>query len=163
MKFCSRCKINKNNNEFYTNTSRKDGLGTYCIECQNEYSRSRYASPDQYKQRKMSEKENKIKRKGSSRKWYLKSTYNLTIDKYSQMLLEQGGLCDICETQITSERHFDVDHDHSCCSGYKSCGKCVRGLICFNCNSVLGHSKDRVDILEKTINYIKKYSFKDFE
>lgn len=163
MKFCSRCKINKNNDNFYTNTSRKDGLATYCIECQNEYSRLRYASPDQYKQRKMSEKENKIKRKGSSRKWYLKSTYNLTIDQYNKMLINQSGLCDICEVQITSEKYFDVDHDHSCCSGYKSCGNCVRGLICFNCNSVLGHSKDSINILEKTITYIKKYHNKDFE
>ena len=111
----------------------------------------------------MSEKENKIKRKGSSRKWYLKSTYNITVEIYNKMLIDQNGLCDICETQITSKRYFDVDHNHFCCSGYRSCGKCVRGLICFNCNSVLGHSKERIDILEKTVKYIKKYSWKDME
>ena len=163
MKFCSRCKTNKNSNEFYTNTSRKDGLGTYCINCQNEYSRKRYASPEKYKQRKMSQNENKIKRKISSRKWYLKSTYNLTIEQYNKMLIDQSGRCDICETQITHDRYFDVDHNHNCCNGYKSCGKCVRGLICFNCNSILGHSKENINILEKTISYIKKYPYKDME
>lgn len=31
-----------------------------------------------------------------------------------------------------------VDHDHTCCPGAHSCGRCVRGLICRDCNSAAG-------------------------
>ena len=30
-----------------------------------------------------------------------------------------------------------VDHDHKCCPGKKSCGKCVRGILCINHNRIV--------------------------
>jgi hypothetical protein len=37
-------------------------------------------------------------------------------------------------------RPFCVDHDHTCCPGEYTCGKCVRGLLCDDCNKKLHDS-----------------------
>jgi hypothetical protein len=37
-----------------------------------------------------------------------------------------------------------VEHDHACCQRKnRSCGKCVRGLLCHTCNIALGHIERR--------------------
>lgn len=52
------------------------------------------------------------------------------------MLQEQGGVCAICK-QPPRRNKLHVDHDHSCCPGKRSCGRCIRGLLCASCNSKL--------------------------
>jgi len=42
-----------------------------------------------------------------------------------------------CHNAACQEAEWlQVDHDHSCCPGETSCGKCVRGLLCSKCNSL---------------------------
>lgn len=41
MKTCSKCNTEKPFSEFYKNKARKDGVGTYCIECSKSY----YSTP----------------------------------------------------------------------------------------------------------------------
>lgn len=50
-----------------------------------------------------------------------------------------------------------IDHDHSCCPGKGSCGKCVRGILCRNCNVGLGFLKDSIPRLEDAISYLSSY------
>lgn len=76
-----------------------------------------------------------------SRKSKLKYRYGLTPEQYDALLLAQGGGCAICKTtepRGKSKEFFSVDHDHSCCPGVRSCGKCVRGLLCIRCNNSVG-------------------------
>lgn len=70
------------------------------------------------------------------------SRYGITEERFSQMLEEQDYACGICQEPF-GNRHPRIDHDHACCpvppSGRsRSCGNCVRGLLCVRCNAYLG-------------------------
>lgn len=81
--------------------------------------------------------------------------YKLTPDAYAALLESQGGRCAICGTASSLEAGMHVDHDHGCCpSRKKSCGKCVRGLLCSACNLMLGYAKDDPDVLRQAIKYL---------
>jgi hypothetical protein len=64
--------------------------------------------------------------------------YGTTVEWYRDKLIEQNGLCTVC--RHLSHHHgtiqrLQVDHDHKCCDLHtKSCGKCLRGLLCADCN-----------------------------
>ncbi|WP_372464527.1 endonuclease domain-containing protein [Streptomyces olivaceus] len=60
--------------------------------------------------------------------------YNVTKEFVGRLLLHQGGKCAICGTAGSAEAAMHIDHDHACCPGRRSCGACVRGLLCNRCN-----------------------------
>ncbi|MET7815131.1 endonuclease domain-containing protein [Streptomyces sp. NPDC005395] len=60
--------------------------------------------------------------------------YNLTREFVDRLLLIQEGKCAICGTPGSAEATMHIDHDHACCPGRRSCGACVRGLLCNRCN-----------------------------
>ena len=74
---------------------------------------------------------------------------------FSNLEKSQNGLCKICGEKEKYNKRLSIDHDHSCCSGPTSCGKCIRGLLCSRCNKVLGQINDNKDILNKMIQYLK--------
>ena len=81
-------------------------------------------------------------------------TYGLKPGQYQQLLDHQGGVCYICHRKPGAKR-LACDHDHACCPGPVSCGKCVRGLLCRSCNrDVLGHLKDDPAALQRAIDYL---------
>lgn len=68
--------------------------------------------------------------------------FGITEERFNQMLVEQGYACAICREPFQDQR-ICWDHDHSCCpvpaSGHTvSCGECLRGLLCVQCNTRLG-------------------------
>lgn len=81
--------------------------------------------------------------------------YGITIQRIDDMYAAQNGMCAICFSGIGTDCH--IDHDHNCCPGYRSCGKCVRGLLCNSCNLMLGMAKDSPEILLSASAYLKRY------
>jgi hypothetical protein len=47
-----------------------------------------------------------------------------------------------------------VDHDHRCCPGAHSCGKCVKGLLCEGCNIASGWLGDSPGRAEGLARYL---------
>lgn len=92
----------------------------------------------------------------------LKYNYKLTMEDFEAMMTAQGGRCAICKRtpeESANRRHkrLVVDHDHACCPGMKSCGKCVRGLLCYSCNSALGAFFDSVEVLDAAAAYRRSF------
>jgi hypothetical protein len=77
--------------------------------------------------------------------------------RYLKMLGAQNGVCAICgtDTPDAAGRSWHIDHDHDCCPGQYSCGKCVRGLLCGACNQGVGYFRDDVALMKKAINYLQ--------
>lgn len=75
-----------------------------------------------------------------------KTKYGLTEEKYKELFIEQDNKCSICGTSFEDTKAF-VDHDHKT-------GK-VRGLLCTQCNTLLGMAKDDTEILDAAIQYLK--------
>lgn len=68
-----------------------------------------------------------------------------------------GNLCEICSTVLyVGDRKFAIDHDHSCCPpGEKCCRKCIRGLLCADCNKALGLLRDDPQLLRNAAEYLE--------
>ena len=78
--------------------------------------------------------------------------YNVTPEHYETLLRAQSGACGLCPRVPEEGEYFAVDHDHSCCPGRRSCGECVRGLLCAPCNLLLG----QFELIKSTPNLAEK-------
>ena len=86
----------------------------------------------------------------------LKYHYNITIERYQAMLDACGGLCFCGKAFGIGHRDGPhVDHDHKCCPGQRSCGNCVRGLVCAQCNRGIGTFKDDPIRLRAAADYLE--------
>ena len=82
-------------------------------------------------------------RKKSNRKYRIAS-YGLTQELFDLLLDSQRNACGMCHQPFEKGQLIHVDHDHSCCQRKnRSCGKCIRGLLCHACNIALGHIEHR--------------------
>jgi len=143
MKTCTRCKQDKETSAFGPAKANKDGLHRWCKPCVTEYAR-------EYREKNPEKRTPQMQRD-----YHLKRRYGITSEQFDTMLSAQNGTCATCDT-LASEttKSFHVDHDHSCCPGEFTCGKCVRGLLCFSCNMALGYAQDNIERLENMIKYL---------
>lgn len=82
----------------------------------------------------------------------IKRNYGLTIENYNKMLVEQNFGCKICGKKHDSFKkrgRLYVDR----IKGTKT----VRGLLCSACNSGIGYLNHDVELLQKAIEYLKRF------
>ena len=88
--------------------------------------------------------------------------FGFTPESYEAMVETQGRVCAACgqpESTMDSRgklMRLSIDHDHTCCPGQGSCGKCVRGLLCNLCNRGLGLLGDSEERLEALLSYMRR-------
>jgi hypothetical protein len=78
----------------------------------------------------------------------LKHKYGITHDDYLKLLEQQNGSCLGCGVTAQQQYHgvLDVDHNHD--TGQ------VRGLLCSNCNRLLGYAGDNSKVLRTLAEYL---------
>lgn len=84
----------------------------------------------------------------------------ISVEEYTAMLTLQNGRCANhgCRTDSPGgPGRWCIDHDHSCCPGKKSCGKCVRGLLCQGCNVGLGGFRDSAEAITGALAYLAAF------
>jgi Recombination endonuclease VII len=141
----------------------KNGTRFYCRICAAEYAKQRrehykewlqkdrIANPERYKE---------YGRKAYSlhgRHWTTKkicARYGISIDEYDALVEKYNHLCGICSQP--EKRKFkgevtrlSIDHCHKT-------GK-VRGLLCYECNIMLGKAKDSITVLQAAIKYLEQH------
>ena len=125
----------------------RSGRGTKCSKCKGR----QYRTTESYE---LLKHKNRIARK----KYVLKKLYNITQEQFNELLESQDNRCAICGIHKDElDRRMSVDHDHSCCPGMETCGKCIRGLLCSVCNMSMGGFKDDVVLMNKAIEYLNRY------
>jgi len=86
------------------------------------------------------------------------SKYGVTPEWYAAKLAEQGGHCALCPQTVVEGRKFlFIDHDHDCCpDNKKTCGSCVRGILCYRCNTMLA-AVENSQWLDAALAYLARY------
>lgn len=125
-----------------------------CVQCERDSSREAMRAKRAADPRGVRRREAEAK---------LMKAFGITAERYQQMFDAQHGLCQICTGQLisrldesrelrqgmrgTSKMVTRVDHDHR--TGV------VRGLLCSDCNLLLGKARDDEKILLKAVGYLR--------
>lgn len=153
-RICRVCGVEKPLTDFPRDVRKSLGHTYRCKTCGNAYhAQWRAKNPD--KRDRYYVQRNERRRGRIGRDAQLRQNFGITIEDYERMLQQQGGVCIICQDpERTRNKSLAVDHDRRCCPGRKSCGKCLRGLLCQPCNQALGMFFDDVEVLERAIAYL---------
>lgn len=91
-----------------------------------------------------------------------RNRYSLSADVFHGMIQPGSYKCGN-EGCVTPEPVLHIDHDHACCPEgshkgrvTRSCGACVRGWLCMQCNNALGLLKDNPRALMGLLDYISR-------
>lgn len=120
-----------------------------CATCDIEFLGKHYQSKYCSSKCEFKNKYQRNRVKELNKGYRLQKKYKLTLDMYNQMVQQQNGNCLIC---LKATSNFDIDHCHTT--------QVIRGLLCRQCNLLLGMARDDIFVLTQAINYLKKQELK---
>jgi hypothetical protein len=74
--------------------------------------------------------------------------YGLTKEMWISLFESQGNKCGCCGALEPGVNRWHTDHDHLTGT--------VRGILCRNCNHMIGDARDSIEILRCGIRYLEK-------
>lgn len=136
MKKCSKCKIEKDLNDFPKTKRTSDGYASWCKKCNADYHRKYYW--DNYEEIVAKRKPYK-KTKEQHKRSNLKQSFGITLEEYNAMREPTKDICYFCGK--LELKKFCLDHDHN--NGR------LRGFLCNRCNIMIAwFEKYREEVLE---------------
>lgn len=75
--------------------------------------------------------------------------YGLDNEAWEALFKKQNNKCIICNVNKTKNKRWHTDHCHKT--------NIIRGILCQNCNLMLGNAQDNTQILQKAIDYLNSY------
>ena len=164
MKTCKHCKAEKLVEDFYADSSARDGRRPECKACTAARRKRWYAenrsreitrvqqwareNPERVRARAAQYKASGRKA-ATNRRSYLKRKYGVTPEWYDEQLAAQGGGCGICGRPPRDDISLHVDHDHATGA--------LRRLLCFSCNNLLGDAGDDPSRLRAAADYLDRH------
>lgn len=156
---CTGCNLKKSIEDFPNNKETPCGKDPRCKQCRHEARRERMGAVRE-NPRCISDAERIGRRIKKELRFRLKSIYNISEDAYNWLAFSQNYLCHLCEEvdcRINKDGlayNLSVDHDHRCCPENKSCGACVRHLLCMKCNTLVGIAESKPKLYHLLQDYI---------
>lgn len=144
---CNKCGETKPESGFCKEARNKRGVRYSCKACEKP---GRDAYNNRTKEKRQAYYAERV---DVQRERNLIATYGITAEQYQEKFHAQNGLCAIC-LEPENAKWLAVDHDHSCCRGKNSCGKCVRALLCSKCNQGIGLLQDDPNVLMAAAAYL---------
>jgi len=110
----------------------------------------------------------------SLRKSVLNRSHQISIERFQFLQNLQRGCCAFCGVPFVDKK-IVIDHSHTCPSPLihkiRSCGdggclNCIRGLLCYTCNTFLGRVEKLIAVgwvqpLAKLAEYLSRRPLKD--
>lgn len=132
-RICINCTTEKPLKEFHRSKYGELGRSVKCGECAKAYANKK-------------SKGRKYERKG----YQLKIRYGISLETFRALLQTQENSCAVCRVELSAEsRSAVVDHCHKT-------GR-IRGILCRQCNTGLGHMKDSRKVLTLAAAYLAKH------
>lgn len=99
-----------------------------------------------------------VNRTGFAASHHLSYAYKWTLAEVLALFERQDSACAVCLRTSSSGMAWNVDHARTCCPGDKSCGGCVRAVLCHLCNKAMGLFRDDPELLRAASAYLIRWT-----